>query len=175
MITRLLLYPPLAYGRLGPSPEPCDNYSWGPNDLAPRGTGKTTIRPEETLDVAADGTVTVRMPATVRFKDAAGFRPVCPFFELHAEWTTDDGPRSGPLTAEVLAAEGLDLADVRWEVEVANLKPFHYTQDDGDRIAARVQLAGDDTARTPWTASPPRAPRTPSFPPRSACRWARCS
>ena len=164
MITRLLLYPPLAYGRLGPSPEPCDNYSWGPNDLAPRGTGKTTIRPEETLDVAADGTVTVRMPATVRFKDAAGFRPVCPFFELHAEWTTDDGPRSGPLTAEVLAAEGLDLADVRWEVEVANLKPFHYTQDDGDRIAARVQLAGDDTARRPLDGQSPESAANPLVP-----------
>jgi hypothetical protein len=164
VITRLLLYPPLAYGRLGPSPEPCDNYSWGPNDLAPRGTGKTTIRPEETLDVAADGTVTVRMPATVRFKDAAGFRPVCPFFELHAEWTTDDGPRSGPLTAEVLAAEGLDLADVRWEVEVANLKPFHYTQDDGDRIAARVQLAGDDTARRPLDGQSPESAANPLVP-----------
>ncbi|MGH3927234.1 MAG: hypothetical protein ACRDTT_30935, partial [Pseudonocardiaceae bacterium] len=126
MITRLLLYPPLAYGRLGPSPTPCDNYSWGPSDLSPRGTGKTTIRPEETLDVAPDGTVTVRIPSEVQFKDADGFRPVCPFFELHADWTTQDGTDSGPLTPDVLAAAGLDLADLRWKVTVAHLKAFHY-------------------------------------------------
>ncbi|MGH3916241.1 MAG: hypothetical protein ACRDTC_22965, partial [Pseudonocardiaceae bacterium] len=146
MITRLVLYPPLAYGRLGPSPKPCDNYSWGPNDLSPRGTGKTTIRPEETLDVAADGTVTVRTPAKVQFKDANGFRPVCPFFELHAEWTTDGGAQSGPLTPDVLVANGHDLTDLGWTVTVANLKAFHYTQNDSDRITAHAELVGDDTA-----------------------------
>ncbi|MGQ0773924.1 MAG: hypothetical protein ACT4NY_05825 [Pseudonocardiales bacterium] len=165
MITRLVLYPPLAYGRLGPSPSPCDNYSWGPNDLSPRGTGKTTIRPEETLDVAADGTVTVRTPAEVQFKDADGFRPVCPFFELHAEWTTDEGAQSGPLTPEVLAFNGHNLADLRWEVTVANLKAFHYTQDDGDRIAASAELAGDDTARRRLDGRSPEGAANPLVPP----------
>ncbi|MGH3943282.1 MAG: hypothetical protein ACRDTG_32595 [Pseudonocardiaceae bacterium] len=165
VITRLLLYPPLAYGRLGPSPTPCDNYSWGPNDLTPRGTGKTTIRPEETLDVAADGTVTVRTPAEVQFKDVHGFRPVCPFFELHAEWTTDEGMQSGPLTPEVLTAAGQHLADLRWEVTVANLKAFHYTQDGGDRIAAHAELAGNDTTRRHLDGRSPEGASNPLVPP----------
>ncbi|MGQ0717291.1 MAG: hypothetical protein ACT4NP_08225 [Pseudonocardiales bacterium] len=165
VITRLLLYPPLAYGRLGPSPKPCDNYSWGPNDLSPRGTGKTTIRAEDTLDVAADGTVTVRTPTEVQFKDGDGFRPVCPFFELHAEWTTEDGAQSGPLTPDALAAAGFDLASLRWEVTVANLKAFHYTQHDGDRIVAHAELSGDDTARRHLDGRSPEDAATPLVPP----------
>ncbi|WP_086603142.1 hypothetical protein [Streptomyces swartbergensis] len=89
MIERLWLHTPLAFARLGPSSVPCDNYRWGPSDLRPRGTGKTTVVPDLTLDVAADGTVTERMPEYVQFKDEAGWRPLCPFFELHGSWTID--------------------------------------------------------------------------------------
>lgn len=179
MLERLWLYPPLAYGRLGPSPNPCDSYLWGPNDLSPRGTGKTTVLPAETFDLGDDGTLTSRIPATVTFKDADGFRPVCPFFELHGEWTDDAGGsarrrgrgrghgrgggggggggerRHGPITPDVLAANGFDLADVVWEVEVANLKPFHYTLDDANRISAGVNLRGNDTTRRPLLGTSP--------------------
>ncbi len=164
MIDQLWLYPPLAYGRLGPSPTPCDNYVWGPNDLSPRGTGRTIVQPAETLDVAEDGTVTTRLPATVTFKDAAGFRPVCPFFELHGAWTTDGVTHEGPITPDVLAAFGLSLSQVRWEVEVANLKPHHYTQVDDDRIAAKVSIAGDDTGRRPLDGRSPEGAATPLVP-----------
>ncbi|MCK9879026.1 hypothetical protein MXD59_25260 [Frankia sp. Ag45/Mut15] len=164
MIDRLWLYPPLAYGRLGPSPTPCDNYRWGPNDLSSRGTGRTTVQPAETLEVAEDGTVTVRRPAAVTFKDAAGFRPVCPFFELHGAWTVDGVAQEGPITVEVLAAAGLALADVRWEVEVANLKAHHYTQVDDDRIVATVSIAGDDTGRRPLEGRSPAGAAAPLVP-----------
>jgi len=147
MIERLLLSPPLAYGRLGPSATPCDSFHWGPNDLHPRGTGKTTVQPAETLSVGPDGVVTASTPETVQFKDAAGFRPVAPFFELHAEWTADGARRTGPVTEPLLHGFGLSIADLRWEVEVANLKAFHYTLDEGDRIEARLVIAGDDCTR----------------------------
>ncbi|EFC82016.1 hypothetical protein [Parafrankia sp. EUN1f] len=164
MIDRLWLYPPLAYGRLGPSPTPCDNYVWGPNDLSSRGTGRTTVQPAETLDVAEDGTVTLRQPATVTFKDAAGFRPVCPFFELHGAWTADGVAHEGPITGEVLAAAGIALGEVRWEVEVANLKPHHYTQVDDDRIVATVSIAGDDTGRRALDGRSPAGSTAPLVP-----------
>jgi hypothetical protein len=149
MIDSIELFPPLAYGRLGPSQVPCDSYVWGPNDLHPRGTGKTTVRPAETLSVAADGTVTSAVPEVVTFKDAAGWRPVAPFFELHARWTLNGQPDAGPLTAEVLALFGLSPADLEWEVDVANLKAFHYTLDEGDRIQAKVTVPGNDTTSKP--------------------------
>jgi hypothetical protein len=145
MIQKLWLYPPLAFGRLGPSETPCDSFYWGSNDLRPRGTGKTTIQPAETLHVSADGTVTSSMPTEIKFKDAAGFKPVCPFFELHGEWVTEEGTVRGPITPQVLAELGLTAHDLKWKVEVANLKPFHYTLVPSDRIAATIELTGDVT------------------------------
>jgi hypothetical protein len=148
MIQKLWLYPPLAFARLGRSETPCDSFYWGQNDLRPRGTGKTTIQLAETLDVAPDGSVTSRMPTEVSFKDAAGFRPVCPFFELHGEWIATDGSTdSGPVTPQILAMFGLTARDIKWRVEVGNLKPFHYTLEFDDRIAATIELPGDVTER----------------------------
>lgn len=155
MIRRLLLYPPMAFARVGPSPNPCDSYEWGPNDLSPRGTGRTTAVPAETLGVGPDGAVTSTVPARVTFKDEAGFRPVCPFFELHAEWDTDGVAESGPVTPEVLDRFGLTPADLSWRVEVANLKPFHYTLDAGNRVTAVVTLQGDETARQSLSGTSP--------------------
>ena len=89
MIKRIWLYPPLAFARVGSSPTPCENFYWGPDDLSPQGTARTQIVGAETLEVAEDGTVTVRPPSpsgSVVFKDGDAFRPVCPFFELHAAW-----------------------------------------------------------------------------------------
>lgn len=148
MIQKLWLFPPLAFARLGRSETPCDNFHWGPNDIRPRGTGKTVIQPAETLHVAVDGTVTSSLPTEIILKDAAGFRPICPFFELHAEWSTQDGAvHSGPITQQVLALFGLTVHDLKWKVEVANLKPFHYTLVPDDRIVATVEVTGDVTER----------------------------
>ncbi|MFI8104442.1 hypothetical protein [Streptomyces sp. NPDC086023] len=170
MIDKLWLQPPLAFARLGPSRTPCDNYRWGPSDLSPRGSGKTTVVPEPTLDLAADGTLTERMPQKVRFKDAEGWRPVCPYFEVHGSWTVGGERRTGPVTEQVLAEFGLGLADVRWEVTVANLKPHHMTQAEGDRITARVAVRGDDHQRhrldgvSPQTEPQPLVPAGRSVP-----------
>lgn len=165
MIQRLWLYPPLAFARLGPSKTPCDSFCWGPNDTRPRGTGKTTIQPSETLSVAPDGSVTASVPDTIMFKDADGFKPVCPFFELHGVWELDGQEQDGPVTPEVLAAFGLTAADLRWRVEVANLKPFHYTLRADDRVAASVDLSGDVTQVQALAATAPPGTAQPLLPP----------
>jgi hypothetical protein len=159
MIRKLWIYPPLAIGRLGNSDTPLEAFFWGPNDDTPAGTGKTTILPAETLTIADDGTVSSFVPETIRFKDEVGFRPVCPLFELHAEWDGSGGPEHGPLTPAVLARFGLDARCLRWTVEVANLKPYFMTRDWQTRIHARVEFRGDDVGpRTLDGVAPSGAP-----------------
>ena len=150
MLKRLLISPPLAIARLGSSDTPLECFHWGPNDDRPRGTGKTTIKPGETLVIAADGTVTSNTPMVIQFKDvdpADGterFRPVCPFFELHGVWESNGETVEGPLTPAILHKLGLDPSQLRWTVHAGNLKPFHMTGDSDCRIEARVELQGDD-------------------------------
>lgn len=166
MIEKLWLYPPLAFARLGTSTNPGDNFNWSANDLRPRGTGKTTIKPAQTLHVAVDGTVTASIPTEISFKDTQGFKPVCPFFELHGQWRSDTGVEEGAITPEVLAQFGLTSRDLQWKVELANLKPFHYTLANGDRLAAKVDIPGDVTTKqlllgiSPADNSPPLVTET---------------
>lgn len=164
MIHQLWIYPPLAFARVGPSLTPCDNFHWGPNDLRPRGTGKTTIQAMETLHVAADGTISSSMPTEITFKDAAGLKPVCPFFELHGEWSVNGEVHSGPITPQVLDTFGLAAHDLTWSVEVANLKPFHYTLMPDDRIVARVELPSDRTERQQLAGTSPDEAQRPLVP-----------
>ncbi len=159
-VTRLWLYPPLAFARLGNADTPLDAFVWGPNDDTPRGTGTTTVQPAETLSIRADGTVFSWLPAQVCFQDETGIRPVCPFFELHGEWTDAAGTHRGPLTPAVV-----DAAELRWRVDVANHKPFNMTQDEQTKIAASVALNGDACAsaaelqgRSPQGAATPLVP-----------------
>ncbi|MEU7725760.1 hypothetical protein AB0B78_11010 [Streptomyces sp. NPDC040724] len=167
MIEKMWLYPPLAFARLGPSPDPCENYRYGPNDLNPRGTGKTVALPVPSLVVAADGTLTERLPQgnRARFKDEHGFRPICPFFEVHGSWVIDGVRGDGPITTEVLDAFGLTPADVRWKVEVANLKAHHCTRAEDDRIDAAVEVAGNQHQKRPLEGRSPQSAARPLVPP----------
>jgi hypothetical protein len=66
----------------------------------------------------------------------------------------------------VLSAFGLTPADLRWEVTVANLKPFQYTQSDSDRVVAVVTVNGDDNGRHALQGRSPTTPGgTPLVPP----------
>jgi len=161
-LRKLFISPPLAFARIGPSSTPLDAYYWGPNDNSPDGTGKTTIVPAETLDVAEDGTVKLREPEAITFKDKDGFRPVCPFFELWGVW--NGAPDGAPITDRVLADWGLTRKNLRWTIEVANLKPFFMTQDPDTRIEARVELAGTDTTRRPLLGRSPAGAQKPLVP-----------
>ena len=158
MIKRIWLYPPLAFARVGSSSTPCENFYWGPDDLSPQGTARTQIIGAETLEVAEDGTVTLRPPSPsgrVVFKDGDAFRPVCPFFELHAAWDEDDGEKEGPVTEALLGRFGLKASDLTWQVEVVNLKAFHLTGSIGDRVAASVRVKGNNSQRHTLNASSP--------------------
>jgi hypothetical protein len=164
MILKIWLTPPFAVARLGSSDTPLECFYWGPNDGRPRGTGKTTILPGETLVVADDGTVSSAVPTMVVFKDAQGFRPVCPFYELHGRWETDTTVHEGPLTPAVLGLFGLDASKLRWTVRVGNLKAFHMTQADESRIEAAVAIRGDDVAPKPLAGESPSGAENPLVP-----------
>src|SRR5260370_28335077 len=127
MIKRIWLYPPLAFARVGGSSTPCENFYWGPDDLTPDGTARTRIVAAETLKVGEDGTITAHQPSStdIVFKDDEGFRPVCPFFEVHAEWELDSGEkREGPLTEALLERFGLSADKLKWRGEGVKLKGF---------------------------------------------------
>jgi hypothetical protein len=147
-ITKIWLHPPLAFARLGGSSDPCDAYILGAKDVSAAGTGRTTLSTDgiDTLHVNDAGVVSVRLPSGtseqhIQIKDVQGFRPVCPFFELHGMW--DGG--SGPITAELLKRLGLGVADLRWTVRMANRKAWRYTRSEGDIVECALTLDGGDT------------------------------
>ena len=75
-VTRLWLYPPLAFARLGNADTPLDSFHWGPNDDTPRGTGTTSIRPAETLSIRPErDRVLVASDAPVPFRTTSGCGP----------------------------------------------------------------------------------------------------
>jgi hypothetical protein len=164
LIQKLWLYPPLALARVGRSTIECDSFNWGPNDLRPRGTGKTMIEPSETLKVSEDGTVTSNIPSEIVFKDSAGWRRVCPFFELHGEWMESGIVSQGPVTPQILRKFGKTANDLKWRVQVANWKAFNYTENTDDQIAAKVDLEGDVTQRRILRGTSPADAREPLVP-----------
>ena len=127
-IRKIWLTPPFAIARVGRSSTPCQAFAWGENDLTPRGTGKTTIFPTETLKMNFEGEITSEFPKEIIFKDSEGYRPVCPFFELNCEWENNKGEiTSGILTHDILKKLGLDSKDIVWSIKVGNLKLFAKT------------------------------------------------
>lgn len=121
---------------------------WTTTKISPSGSNYTSLVPTETLSLAFDGTVSSELPNSIIFVDDAGIRPVCPFFELHAQWSTPDGSRlQGPVTAELLRQFNTSLKNLTWVIEISNLKAFHYTYNRGDHIDARIEIHGDDSRR----------------------------
>ncbi|RVJ72532.1 hypothetical protein [Sinorhizobium medicae] len=151
VLKRVFLLPPLAFGRFGSALRPCQAFSWAAPAVTPEGSSKTVLVPEDTVEVDSDGHPTLR-PANsfnrIALKDDEGrFFPVCPFFELHGIWEADGIQEEGPITPALLAEAGLAVSDVHWSVQVANLKAFHYTLDDADRVEAHVEVGATDTRR----------------------------
>lgn len=167
MLNSLRISPPLAFARIGGSHDVCAAFSWSHAEISPSGSAKTTLAIEESLTLDDDGTVRATRPDTIRFKEAdLRHRPVAPFFELHGTWESGGESHAGPITEAVLTMLGLSLADVRWTITLGNLKAFHFTLDDGDRITASVTLRGDDHARRALEGRSPTGPGiTPLIPP----------
>lgn len=139
MIRKIWLYPPLAFARVGGSSVPADNFGWGPDDLRPAGTGRVQLMGSRTLSVGEDGAIVDSSGDerdSLQLKDDGGFRPVCPFFELHGEWDGDGGPVTGPITLEQLKAVGCTLDDAEWKVQVANRKAYRFTRAEEDIVEA---------------------------------------
>jgi hypothetical protein len=162
-IEKIWLYPPLAFARVGGSSQPLEAFFWGPNDLSAAGTGQTTILPAETLRIEADDTLSAYIPDRILFKDREGFRPVCPFYELHGVW--DEGTRTeGLITTEVLARHGCSISDLEWTVEAANLKAYFMSGDPGAKVQARLSLRGDRAGRHELEAGSPSDAAEPLIP-----------
>jgi hypothetical protein len=135
-ILDLRILPPIAVGRLGASPTPLDAFDLVVDEERPLGFRR--IVPCETFHVDPDtGILTQSTPKSIRFKDDGQIRPVAPFLQVFA--ITDANPEElVPLTVGLLKAEGLELANLSWDVEVANIKIFRRTKDEGDKITARI-------------------------------------
>ncbi len=144
MIEELRILPPLAIARFGSAPTPMDNYDVVVDPEQP--LGYRTLRPAETLEVdVASGEIRRSfVPDRLAFTEGGRVRPVAPFLEL---WALVDGERLEPVTAALLEAEGAAPSDVRWRVQVANLKAARRTGDEADRIDADSQDFSDHGRR----------------------------
>jgi hypothetical protein len=136
-ILELRILPPLAIARLGSSPHPLENYEL---ELSENGLDFRRIVPASTfyVDAATGEIADARIPDVIRFRDGDHIRPVAPFLEVYAR--TSDGTFA-PLTAGLLQAKGLATTDVRWTVEVGNIKAFRRTGDNGDKAIAKVSFS----------------------------------
>jgi hypothetical protein len=170
MLKHIWLTPPLAFARVGGSTTPCAAFMWSQNDLTPDGSGQTTLQLTETIELDANGVPKDVTPEHIIFRDEEGIRPVCPFFELHGRWTHNGAERSGLITKAVLDQFNVKLNDITWSVHCTQLKAFHYTYEEGDRIDALLRLNGDDTQRhvleggSPVSAKQPLVPKGAAVP-----------
>ena len=133
MIRELRILPPLAIARFGGAATPMDNYDAVVDPERPLGYRALRPAPTFRVDDATGAIAEEFVPAEVAFREDGRVRPVAPFFELWA--LTDDGELQ-PLTTQLLADEGAAAGDVRWHVEVANLKAARRTGNVNDRITA---------------------------------------
>ncbi len=138
-IVEIRILPPFGIGRLGSSPSPMDNYELQTDDPI----GRRLIVPAETLIVDDAGELSLQKPPfEVSFRDERGFiRPVCPFLEVWARFGGDGDLI--PLTEKVLLDAGFTAADVKWKIDVANIKAYRRTGDTKDRIVADVTEFSD--------------------------------
>ena len=132
-IHALRLLPPLAIARLGSSPSPMDNYDVITDDAA--GFRRLVPAPTFHIHPATGEILNSVAPATVTFRDAdKRIRPVAPFFELWAQFTSD-GPLQ-PLTMPHLQELALQPSQITWRVRVGNLKAYRRTGQVADKIMA---------------------------------------
>jgi hypothetical protein len=139
MIHELRILPPLAIARFGSAPTPMDNYDAVVDAAEP--LGYRTLRPAETLEVDVDSGEIVRafVPDALLFTENGAVRPVAPFLEVWAlvgdEGLTDGG-RLEPLTTALLEQSGASVGDLRWQVQLANLKVMRRTGNAADAVRA---------------------------------------
>ena len=139
MIHELRILPPLAIARFGSAPTPMDNYDAVADPANP--LGHRALRPAQTLEVDPDSGEIVRAftPDALSFTENGAVRPVAPFLELWAlvgDEQLTGGGRLEALTTGLLDEEGASADDLRWQVQVANLKVMRRTGDARDAVRA---------------------------------------
>lgn len=136
-ILGLSILPPLAVGRLGASVRPLENYEL---DTPADGLGFRRIVPAETLHVdEANGAIErAGLPQQISFRDGEQIRPVAPFLEVFAHL---EGGALVPLTLDLLGVKRAENIDLRWRVDVGNIKAFRRTGDPGDKATASVEFS----------------------------------
>lgn len=165
-IRRLVFTPPVAVARVGGSSTPVDAFTWGPGD--PHTVAETRIRPDWTLRVDPDGSVTPELPTELRLRDGALLRPVAPFLELWA--LTGDGPAANwtavPVTPALLAANQVTEANLTFTVTAVNAKAARRAMNAGLRFGTfpPITVAGDDHAVVPLRGVSPPAMPSPMIP-----------
>ncbi|HEX8355488.1 MAG TPA: hypothetical protein VF611_21450, partial [Pyrinomonadaceae bacterium] len=162
-IQSLFITPPIAIARLGGSTTPQVAFKWveSPN---PRSSGETTVAPDWSLTVQADGTVEPVNPENVvlQFRDGALIRPVCPFFEVWAllgDSTSDPSTwHEEPLTPALLAAHGATSDDLVFQVNAQNWKASRRTHNPALQFGTFPSLqvrASDNSPALILAVSPP--------------------
>ena len=136
-IVGLSILPPLAVGRLGASAHPLENYEL---ETPADGIGFRRIAPAETLyvDEASGAIARAETPRQLHFRDGEQIRPVAPFLEVFAHLENGD---LVPLSLDRLGVKRSEDIDLRWRVDVANIKAFRRTGDAGDKATASVEFS----------------------------------
>jgi hypothetical protein len=163
-IKELLLLPPLAIARFGSSQQPLENYQLKLVD--PYGFRKILPAPTLIVDPGTGAISRETTPdpnGTVTFRDEQGrVKPLAPFLEVWARF--EDNGAFEPLTRNHLADLGLKPWDVKWTVQVANIKVYRRTGHVNDQVRALVRI--DQSADSPdLHAAQPLTGTSPNFKP----------
>jgi hypothetical protein len=156
MLKKIFILPPLSISRVGGSEEPCDSFSWSASQISPGAPATLTIKIENSFKISESGDIGQNKSGKINFKDSENkFHPVCPFFELWGEWELEGEIVERPITVKVLHENGLSLSNIEWTIVLANLKAYHFTLADGDRIKASANFnAEDSTSKSLFGFSP---------------------
>lgn len=142
-ILELRILPPLAIGRLGAAAEPLEAFDLETDPARPLDYRRIVPRPSFEVDQASGRIVREYVPDKIRFKDNdKKIRPVAPFLEVYAR-TSEEPQTLQPLTTTLLEREGLSVASLHWDIDLANIKLFRRTGDAGDQIHARLHELQD--------------------------------
>ena len=143
-ILELRILPPIAIGRLGSSELPMDAYELDISREKPLDFRE--VIPKKSFQVNSEtGEINEFLPEKIEFKEVSSIeakngkiRPVAPFLEVFA--VTDKNPKYlVPLTLDLLKEAGLSVENIKWDVEVGNIKLFRRTEDVDDKIFASVK------------------------------------
>jgi hypothetical protein len=130
----------MAIARFGSSPIPLEAFDLVDCEGDPLGFREICPMPTLEVDPSSGSISRKYIPERVRFRDGDRIRPVAPFLEVFARTAHDVWE---PLTLQLLDDAKLGPRDIRWSVEVANLKVFRQTGKVDDQVRAHLEAFSD--------------------------------